>query len=133
MFTKSILTATAAAVALAAPVGAFASSLNDGHEMQAAILSLDASQFTTNELAQISAERNDADKAVRAAYILDQKGRAVVTTSGAANLDAVSSSDRGEGRETLISVIRGENSPVSGNVASNGVKTGLDFNGSDRL
>ena len=55
MVTKSILAAAALAVALP-----FAANANDGQAMQAATLNVDASAFTTNELAQIAAERGDA-------------------------------------------------------------------------
>lgn len=71
MFTKTI--AAAAALAVALPFTAFAAGPNDGQAMQAALLNVDASAFTTNELARIAAEQGDQRKAERAAQILSQK------------------------------------------------------------
>ncbi|TRW90802.1 hypothetical protein FNJ84_21775 [Paracoccus sp. M683] len=86
MFTKSILTAVAAAVALAAPVAA--AEANSGRDMQAAILNLDSAAFTTNELALIGAEKNDQRKAERAAYILDQKNATTGGVNGGHDMQA---------------------------------------------
>lgn len=81
MFTKSIFTAAALAVAL--PFTAFAASPNEGQAMQAAILNVDPAAFTSNELAQIAAERGDQNKAERAALILAQRnGTSDVTNGG---------------------------------------------------
>lgn len=48
---------------------------NGGHNMQADLLKLDASQFTTNELAQISDEDSAGDRAARIRLILEEKGQ----------------------------------------------------------
>lgn len=71
MLTKSIFTVAAFAVAL--PFTAFAAGSNGGQAMQAALLNVDASNFTANELARIDAEKGDQRKADRAALILDQR------------------------------------------------------------
>ncbi|AUH65427.1 hypothetical protein [Paracoccus zhejiangensis] len=83
MFTKSILTAAALAVALP-----FAANANDGQAMQAATLNVDASAFTTNELAQIAAERGDTRKAERAARIQAQKTEVPGVTNAGRDMQA---------------------------------------------
>lgn len=80
MITKSILTAAALAVAL--PFAAVAGGTNDGQAMQAALLNVDSSTFTTNELARIAAERGDQRKAERAAQIISERNGATVSTAG---------------------------------------------------
>ncbi len=46
---------------------------NGGHQMQADLLKLDASQFTTNELAQIDGEDSASDRLARIRLIEDAK------------------------------------------------------------
>ncbi len=70
MTTKLAIAALIAAVA--AP--AFASG-NNGHQMQADLLNLDAAQFTPNELAQIDAEKSAADRVARIRVIEASKGQ----------------------------------------------------------
>lgn len=83
MFNKSVI--AAAAIAAILPVsGAFA---NDGKDMLAATLNVDANQFTLSELGQIDAEKGTVDRASRAAFILQQKsnvGAAVAEDSSTA-------------------------------------------------
>ncbi|WP_299906662.1 hypothetical protein [uncultured Paracoccus sp.] len=83
MFTKSILTAAALAVAFP-----FAANANDGQAMQAETLNVDASAFTTNELAQIAAERGDQNKADRADRILAQKAEVPGVTNAGRDMQA---------------------------------------------
>lgn len=71
MFAKSIIAAATLAVSL--PFAVTAASANAGHDMQAALLGLDAAQFSTSELAQIGAESNFETRAELARFILSQK------------------------------------------------------------
>lgn len=80
MFTKTLIAAAALAVSL--PFVATAASANAGHDMQAALLGLDGTQFSTSELAQIGAENNFETRAELARFILSQKA-----TGNAATLD----------------------------------------------
>ena len=89
--------AAAALVALSA-VPAVAQAPQSGHDLNAALLGVDGSQFTTNELAQINAENRGADRAARAQFILNQKAHAM--NSAVASDDAGSFSYvRGQGRD----------------------------------
>lgn len=89
--------AAVALVALSA-VPAFAQAPQSGHDLNAALLGLDASQFTTNELAQINAEDRGADRVERAKFILEQKSHAM--KNAVASDDAGSFSYvRGQGRD----------------------------------
>lgn len=65
---------TAAALVAAIAVPAFAGGINPGHEMQAKLLGLNAAEFSTSELAEIAAEKNNGQRAERAAYIVSQRG-----------------------------------------------------------
>lgn len=75
---KAIFAATAIAAAM--PMAALA---NAGHDMQAALLNVDAASFTTSELAQIASEEGIQDRSAQAKFILSQKnsGAAVAFTS----------------------------------------------------
>ncbi|WP_176224535.1 hypothetical protein [Paracoccus sp. J56] len=74
MLNKLVIAAVAASFA----VPALASEINPGRQMQADLLGLDASQFTTNELAQIASEKLGEERASRAAFITAQKGTGVL-------------------------------------------------------
>lgn len=66
MTTKFALVALLSTLA----VPAFA---NDGHKMQADLLKLDASRYTTNELAQIDGEDSATDRLARIRLIEEEK------------------------------------------------------------
>ena len=77
MFAKTTLAALA--LAIAAP--AFASDTNAGHAMQAELLNVDASQFTTSELGQIAAEKGSVKQQERARFITMEKAQGLTTAA----------------------------------------------------
>lgn len=107
MFAKTILTAAIAAAALAAPVAA--KQVSAGHAMQAAILNLDASDFTPAELAQIAAEDDGQRRDERAAFILAQRNATPSTTNaGHRMLAATLGLDPSEFTSNELAQIAGE-------------------------
>lgn len=92
MTNKFALAAVLSALAVPAVAGGF----NAGHQMQADLLKLDASQFTTTELAQINAEDTNEDRLERVRLILQNKaeGANPLYTTGSVLGDA---SDTHEG------------------------------------
>ncbi len=68
-----------AALLSALAVPAFASSNNAGNEMQAELLGLDATRFTTSELAQIASEDAGVDRQNRIRLIEAEKATGTVT------------------------------------------------------
>lgn len=85
---------TAAALVATFAVPAFASEINPGREMQAKLLGLSAAEFSTSELAQIASEKNDDQRASRAAYIVSQRG-----TASAVAHDSVYNNDEYRGHD----------------------------------
>ncbi|AGT11090.1 hypothetical protein [Paracoccus aminophilus] len=77
MIAKSFIVALA--VVAAAPAIASAQSINSGLSMEARLLNVDASAFTANELAVISAEDGNVNQQSRAAYITAEKSRNLST------------------------------------------------------
>lgn len=75
MLNKLVLAAVATTIALPAA----AAEVSPGRAMIADLLNVDASAFSLNELEQIASEDNDADRATRAQYILQQRDYGVDT------------------------------------------------------
>ncbi len=75
MFAKTAF----AALALAVAAPAFASEVNPGNAMMAELLNVDATQFTTSELGQISAEKGSVKQQERARFILSEKAEGLNT------------------------------------------------------
>lgn len=70
MLTKSVL--IAASLALVAP---FAASANEGVQMEARLLNVEAGTFTPSELGQIAAEKGTVKRQEMAKFILESKSR----------------------------------------------------------
>lgn len=69
----------AAAVLVSFALPAAAGEISPGRAMLADLLNVDAATFSLNELAQIDAEKTDAEKATRANFILEQRGNGVAS------------------------------------------------------
>lgn len=74
MLNKLVIAAVAATMA----VPAFAADINPGRQMQADLLGLNASEFTTSELGQIASEKNTQRQAIRANFIAQEKAAGIV-------------------------------------------------------
>ena len=67
-----------AALALGIAAPAFAGTVNPGDQMQAALLGLDASQFTGSQLAQIASEKHADRRAALVSFITSENDRGIV-------------------------------------------------------
>ncbi|MTH33305.1 hypothetical protein GL279_01690 [Paracoccus limosus] len=66
-----------AAVALTVAAPAFAGTVNSGDRMQAALLGLDAGQFTTSQLGQIASEKHADRRAALVKFLTEQSSRGI--------------------------------------------------------
>lgn len=95
MLNKLVIAAVAATFALPA----LATEINPGRQMQADILGLDASQFTTSELAQIAAEKNTQRQAAVARFITEEKAAGIVNAVASDDSAPYFAADADRGRD----------------------------------